>query len=376
MKIVHVIKNQHHVPQSKIYVKYQNLLAEIEAKQEYNSNIKEGIIKAQDKINEIIAPLQKDGHLLSRDHVIRLDELSTEIGLGKYNREWFEEYMGGELDALLDFLGHQDKLLSDLYKKYVGVTIDEIAESDDIKYTINSLNDLFGFKIDIKEFLQKGEKAYFQDHKDQIHYNFNQVESTSEKSSSTGKADKNKSTKLAEADAQLIKDARSVYMRLIKKFHPDLEQNDAIKEKKTEIVKQVTKAYQENDFFILLKLQITYLEDNETDAANIADDMLKRYNKILQKQLDEINRQLEAMRFASEDLIEDFIDKNGKFSAQKFAARKRALEKENTNFKLSLNESRKRPKGWFKEQISAIKDAVQYDMMQNMFGNMFNDTKF
>ncbi len=75
----------------------------------------------------------------------------------------------------------------------------------------------------------------------------------------------------------------------------------------------------------MLKLLINYLDDNEKGAEAVADDMLKRYNKILQKQLDKINERLEAMHFASEDIVEDFIDKNGKFSVQKFAARKRAI---------------------------------------------------
>lgn len=121
----------------------------------------------------------------------------------------------------------------------------------------------------------------------------------------------------------------------------------------------------------MLKLLINYLDDNEKDAEAVADDMLKRYNKILQKQLDKINERLEAMHFASEDIVEDFIDKNGKFSVQKFAARKRAIEKENLYTSSSLAGSKKRPKSWFKDQISAIRNDYQQAMMGNMFTNMF-----
>jgi hypothetical protein len=253
--------------------------------------------------------------------------------------------------------------------------MEDIASDEDIIATVNSLSDLFGFKVDIKEFLEKGEKAYFEEYRGRILGDFKDKSGYFAKAEhGREKADKkkNKDTKLAEDDMHLAKDARNIYMRLIKKFHPDLENDALIKDQKTEIIKEVTKAYQENDFFNLLKLQITYLEDNEKDAAIVADDMLKRYNKILQKQLDEINMQLRAMHFASEDIIEGFIDKNGKFSAQKFAARKRALEKENAQLKASIVDSKKRPKGWFKDQISMIKNYVQQNMMRDMFDEMFN----
>jgi len=42
----------------------------------------------------------------------------------------------------------------------------------------------------------------------------------------------------------------------------------------------------------LLKLQITYLEENELEATTLADDMLLRYNKILQAQLKDLNEEI------------------------------------------------------------------------------------
>jgi hypothetical protein len=93
MKIVATTKTPINKNQSKTYIKYERLLSDIEQKQRYAFNVREGLHKAQSKINEELAPLQMEGHMLSRDHVIRLDELSTEIGVGKYNREWFEEYI-------------------------------------------------------------------------------------------------------------------------------------------------------------------------------------------------------------------------------------------------------------------------------------------
>jgi hypothetical protein len=376
MKPVYIKKEKNTVNQSKTHAKYQNLLSEIERKQQYNANIRDGLHKTQAKINEELSPLEKEIHQLNRTYIIRLDELSTQIGLGKFNREWFDEYMGDELDMLLDFFGHQDKVLSKLYEKYLGVTPKEIAADDDIQETIKSLSDLFGFKVDIDEFLQKGERNYFEEYKHKIIVDPEDDNNPFAKMGNDETNDKKKKGKNpnpAEEDVNLAKDARNIYMRLVKKFHPDLENDAVLRDQKTEIIKKVTTAYQEKDFFSLLKLQITYLDDNETEAVKIADDMLKSYNKILQKQLDEINRRLNEMRAISGNLIEDFIDKNGKFSAQKFTARKRAIDKSIAQLKLILDDSKKRPKGWFKDQIGFIKETTQQKMMENIFDSMFND---
>jgi hypothetical protein len=377
MKPVFVKKEKEPAKQSKTYARYEKLLSELEKQQQFKSNIEEAIKKAITKINQEFSPLEKEVNLLSRDYTIRLDELATEIGLGKFNREWFEGYMIDELDALLDIFGHQDEVLSALYQKYSGVSVNDIAADDDLQEMVKSLKDMFGFEINVEEFLQKGQRAYFEEYRHQITGDHKTEDDTlDETGEDVDDKKKSKSLKSTEEDGKLAKDARSVYMRLIKKFHPDLEQDAAVRDQHNEIIKQVTQAYQENDFFALLKLQITYLDDNESEAAKIADDMLKRYNKILQKQLNEINKHLYEVRSASGPIIDDLIDKNGKFSAQKFAARKRAVEKDLSKMKLILADSKKRPKGWFKDQIGFIKQAVQQDLVEDMIASMFGDSNF
>lgn len=377
MKPVLLKSDKNTTGRSKAYVKYEKLISEIERKRQFAINIEEGLRKASAKVNEELSPLEKDIHLLNRTYIVRLDELATEIGIGKYNQEWFEQYMSNELDILLDFFGHQDKVLSKLYEKYMGVGVDDIKTDDELLELAKSMREMFGFEINLDEFLNKGQKAYFEENIEKIRGNIEfennpfSEDNGAQKNNRT--EEKNQKNKRTQEDAALAKDARNIYMRLIKKFHPDLEKDPEIRDQKSEIVKQVTKAYQENDFFGLLKLQITYLDDNEAEAEKIADDMIKRYNKILQKQLNEMNVRIQEMHYTSGAIIEDFIDKNGKFSAQKFAARKRAIDKSIVQLNEILESSRKRPKGWFKDQMSFIKQAVQQAMMNDMMDSMFSD---
>lgn len=379
MKAIIPLKKQANTNDSKVYAKYKRLLEAIETQQNFKSNLQKGLQQAYGKIENELKPLQKERNLHFRNYLIRLDELATEIGVGKFNREWFEPYMADEIASLLEFFGYQDKILSRLQEKYAAVSLDDIANDTETIELIESLSNLLGFEVDIREFLEKGETSYFNDHRDKIldhirnnNDQFAEIESDQKKSGEK----RSKKSKSDEDERHLANDARNVYMRLIKKFHPDLEKDPLLRDQKSEIVKQVTKAYQENDFFNLLKLQITYLEDNEKDAGAIADDMLKRYNKLLQKQLNELDTWVHEMHFTGGAIIADFIDKNGKFSPQKFAARRKGIEKESADLKIELASSKKRPKGWFKEQITIIKDSVQQNMMENIFADMFSDFKF
>jgi len=376
MKLVKAPKNQEQVKRSKTYIKYEKLLADIEKKKQFKLNLQEGLRKAYAKIETELAPMDHELQLLLRDFLIRLDELATEFGVGKLNKEYLQSYMTNELQQLLNIFGHQDTVLSALFQKYAEVSMDDLTNDQDLIEAAKSMGAMLGVEIDVKDLLEKGQEEFLEGYKEKFieHINNNPKDFTDAESTvNSPKSAANKKT--ADETDRIAKDARSIYMRLIKKFHPDLEADENARTHKTEIIKQVTLAYQQNDFLTLLKLQITYIDDNETDAASVADDMLKRYVKLLGKQLEELNASIHETHFTSGTAIADFIDKNGKFSPQKFAASRRHIEKQVEILKSTLANSKKRPKGWFKDQLMMTKDIVMQNMMQDMFANMF-DTDF
>jgi hypothetical protein len=68
-------------------------------------------------------------------------------------------------------------------------------------------------------------------------------------------------------------DCRDIYRSLVKKLHPDREQDEKAKDSKTELLKRITVAYTEKDIFILLKFKEIYLDADETasiDSFNLA----------------------------------------------------------------------------------------------------------
>lgn len=87
------------------------------------------------------------------------------------------------------------------------------------------------------------------------------------------------------------KSVRTVYMDLVKAFHPDRETDETEKIRKTEIMQRVTKTYQENNLLELLKLQIEFERIDQSQLENMTKDQLTYYNVVLKEQVEELEKE-------------------------------------------------------------------------------------
>lgn len=122
-------------------------------------------------------------------------------------------------------------------------------------------------------------------------------ESSPEKESKKKTANQLKKEEKQKIEAQkLSKTSRTLYTELVKVLHPDREQDEEVKEQKTEIMKRVTQAYEKDDYFELMRLQLEYLEGiGGKDLHQISKDNLKYYNKILLEQKKALEEEWEMM---------------------------------------------------------------------------------
>ena len=93
-------------------------------------------------------------------------------------------------------------------------------------------------------------------------------------------------------ERNITKAVRTLYMDLVKAFHPDRERDEAEKERKTGIMQRVTEAYKKSDLLALFRLQLEFDQIDQQHLETLADDQLKYYNKILQQQIDELGSEL------------------------------------------------------------------------------------
>lgn len=95
------------------------------------------------------------------------------------------------------------------------------------------------------------------------------------------------------AEEAVSKTAKQIYLDLIRHFHPDREQDEQKRLEKTEIMKQITVAYDANDHLKLLELQMTLLADRSNVFADFSDSQLKYFNDVLKRQVGELEMELE-----------------------------------------------------------------------------------
>ncbi|MFI3191099.1 hypothetical protein BCS42_00890 [Crenothrix sp. D3] len=101
-----------------------------------------------------------------------------------------------------------------------------------------------------------------------------------------------------EEEALASKSVREVYRKLVAVLHPDREQDEQERERKTELMQRVNTAYSKKDLLQLLALQLEIEQIDPAHLSHIADNRLKHFNKILKEQLAELeqeNHQIEAM---------------------------------------------------------------------------------
>jgi hypothetical protein len=215
--------------------------------------------------------------------------------LKKKMRKKFEEMMEAEISDLLSLqMFQEDPELEEAYKQYhaTGLGFEEAQAADAAKAqkTIEDLVKASGLDLSEEEMMdpikvmQKTiEKIWGIPNSD--------PSATSRRPRKPTKAAIAAAEKLKAAEEVMRKSTRRIYLDLVKHFHPDRESDEARRIEKTELMKQITKAYEDNDQLQLLELQLTLLTDRDHAYANFNDTDLKFFNQSLRSQLAELERE-------------------------------------------------------------------------------------
>ncbi len=85
--------------------------------------------------------------------------------------------------------------------------------------------------------------------------------------------------------AQMRKDSiGTVYKRLVKALHPDMESDAVDREKKSGVMQEVTAAYGRGDLHTLLRLELEWIDGARGDTGRLSDEKLRAYTELLKEQ--------------------------------------------------------------------------------------------
>lgn len=218
----------------------------------------EAKIEKINELNQILQTLKSDFDYLVTSYVQHIQETQSKLIQIEQKEIIF-------LDKVFDenVLSKRDtKLLSELI--------------------LTKANDILEW-IDSKEIIHIQEK----------HFNFSQKYKTTE-TGSNNDIEEFQQSKLnqnsSEFDTELASKSRKIYLELVKKFHPDLSVNSFDEKEKTDIMQEVTAAYQENDWIKLINLKSKLLH-SEASIRQTDEDLLKILDKnvlSLETEIDEI----------------------------------------------------------------------------------------
>lgn len=105
---------------------------------------------------------------------------------------------------------------------------------------------------------------------------------------------KRKQDKQAQAEKMSEQSLKSVYLKIASIIHPDREQDEAKKVEKTELLQRANEAFEQQDLFYLLKLQLE-VEQQRLNKKALSDEQLKFYQMALESQSTKLKNQIEAL---------------------------------------------------------------------------------
>ncbi|WP_448518630.1 hypothetical protein [Rhodoflexus sp.] len=317
---------------------FNRLVQSIEQNKREMERVKAVVEKARDKFRTEFAPLFAELKEKQLAWLRRLDEVHDTMSLTKGQKKTLAAFILSEADQLSETL--DDEFVDSLLEKYE--TEEDIAFRKEREKIANEIfEQMFGFNPDAEDAEEKVE-AFFERMHERMNQN-SQGKHWNEPEHEKGNKKETAREKRIKEKAQMeAKDVRNIYTSLVKALHPDLEQDPQLREQKTELMKKVTQAYERNDLYELMRLQLEHNAQGMDKMAAVVEEQLKRYCNILRKQLSQMQMEFWSYTQRSEDapIIRDFLTYKYDFSAAKFRNRKKKLMEDINRTQMYIDELR------------------------------------
>lgn len=106
---------------------------------------------------------------------------------------------------------------------------------------------------------------------------------------------KRQQQKIEQAQKQATQSIKSVYLKIAAMIHPDREQDESKKALKTELFQHANDAFERQDLFYLLKMQMQIELDKNLNKKGLNEDQTKAYKLALETQLKQLNDEIETV---------------------------------------------------------------------------------
>ncbi|WP_138992799.1 hypothetical protein [Larkinella sp. C7] len=283
---------------SKPQKEFNRLTRKIETLEKELVEYREASTRIQQRIQTELLPLQTEFQE-QRAALVRVFDRAHDSGTFKANER--KKLVDIILNLTYDLISEHDRDdLKPIYDKYDPDGFDATnAEADELTSEAMKAmySSMFGVEFDDDVDVSSPEKMaeHLRQKLEEQQTAFEEQQRQTEER----RAQRPKTKKQLEREAKkqteersTTKAVRTVYMDLVKAFHPDREPDEAEKLRKTEVMKRITEAYEKSDLLTLLRLQLEFNRIDQDHLETLAEEQLKYYNKILKQQTQELEEQL------------------------------------------------------------------------------------
>lgn len=230
--------------------------------------------------------------------VLLLDQMHQHKSMGKKDRAKLVDLICSvALDVLAD---GDDAELKDIYNRHSGGDFDEEAGEESAALQA-MLEQMLGVPMDAEVDLRSPE-AVMEALAAQMRQRAEQDQHTAQARAATRRRSASalarEQREAVEAD-KLKQSVREIFRKLVSELHPDREPDAAERERKTALMQRVNVAYAANDLLGLLALQLEIEQIDQADLDQLSEERIKQYNKILNGQLRELERETAGIEFAA-----------------------------------------------------------------------------
>ncbi|MET0855617.1 MAG: molecular chaperone DnaJ [Telluria sp.] len=295
-------------PVSRARKQFNTLIKKLEAARALLAQWKEALPLVMSKMDSEYNPLVDTQGEHFKQLLVLLDDMHGNKLLGKREREKLSRFVASNaLDLLADA---DDAVLKDLYNRHSGADFD--AQEDESKEEIRHMMEMllgaeFKGDIDVRspEAMLKAFHAQLAEQDGEAAAPERHQEEPRPKRA----ADLARERRLA-AEAQRVKQSmRDIFRKLASQLHPDRETDDAERQRKTALMQRVNAAYAANDMLGLLELQLEVEQIDQASLANLSEERIKQYNKVLKEQLSEFESEIDGfIGVASVEMDADMFD--------------------------------------------------------------------
>lgn len=284
--------DNHEMPKEK--KQFNKLVKQINNKKQELLGWKEIIPKFQHKYYTELTPLMEKQDKYKKKIIYLLDSVINAQVFTKGERKKIADIIRNISGELVD--KDESVKLKKIYNKYNDTDYDEEnAEMQDVMKDMLRMRlgiDL-GDDVDISS-PEEVMKAMHKKMQEEIEKECQKTEKRHKKKKSAKAIAREKA--IEQAEEEMSQSVKSVYRQLSIALHPDKEQDAKEKERKTELMKEINRAYKEKDILKLLELQLQVEQIDQSNIDNISKEKIIHYNQVLNKQLKEVKTEVSAIK--------------------------------------------------------------------------------